>query len=199
MAVLSKYVDLIAEKYEQTGLSKQAFSYALVGTALFALTIKVTVPLIKNSQCSESKNRTSKGALTPSVIDGSDDDLKLAVAEKLLVEQQQQLKKKNLQMLEPGLNKEFLKQLCMLVQIMIPQKLCYETGLLTVHTLCLISRTFLSIYVAALEGAIVKFIVRKDVKQFALVLLKWFGIAIPATFINSMIRFLESKLALAFR
>ncbi|XP_034490021.1 ATP-binding cassette sub-family D member [Drosophila innubila] len=197
MAVLSKYVDLIAEKYEQTGLSKQAFSYALVGTALFALTIKVTVPLIKNSQCSESKNRVNKGALTPSVIDGSDDDLKLAEAEKLLVEQQ--LKKKNLRMLEPGLNKEFLKQLGMLVKIMIPQKLCYETGLLTVHTLCLISRTFLSIYVAALEGAIVKFIVRKDVKQFALVLLKWFGIAIPATFINSMIRFLESKLALAFR
>ncbi|KAM8702853.1 hypothetical protein ACLKA7_005189 [Drosophila subpalustris] len=197
MAVLSKYVDLIAEKYEQTGLSKQAFSYAVVGTALFALTVKVTVPLIKSAQSSGSKRTQGQGALTPTVIDGSDDDLKLAEAEKLLVEQQ--LKKKSAQMLEPGLNKEFLKQLGMLVKIMIPQKLCYETGLLTVHTLCLISRTFLSIYVAALEGAIVKFIVRKDVKQFALVLLKWFGIAIPATFVNSMIRFLESKLALAFR
>lgn len=82
---------------------------------------------------------------------------------------------------------------------MIPQTLCYETGLLSIHTFCLISRTFLSIYVAALEGALVKFIVRKDIKQFAFVLLKWFGIAIPATFVNSMIRFLESKLALAFR
>ncbi|XP_053968108.1 ATP-binding cassette sub-family D member 1 isoform X5 [Anastrepha ludens] len=52
---------------------------------------------------------------------------------------------------------------------------------------------------SALEGAIVKFIVRKDVKQFGIILLKWFGIAIPATFINSMIRFLESKLSLSFR
>ncbi|EDV90951.1 ATP-binding cassette sub-family D member [Drosophila grimshawi] len=201
MTVLSKYVDRIAEKYEQCGLPMQAFSYALVGTALFALTVKVTVPYLRNA-AQDGKNEDGKrrrdnkggggGSLTPTEID---EDLKLAEAEKLLVEQQA----KNQKLLEPGLNREFLKQLGMLVQIMIPQKLCYETGLLTVHTLCLISRTFLSIYVAALEGAIVKFIVRKDVKQFALVLLKWFGIAIPATFVNSMIRFLESKLALAFR
>ncbi|XP_030080182.1 ATP-binding cassette sub-family D member isoform X2 [Drosophila hydei] len=198
MTVFSKYVGRIAEKYDKSGLSKQAFSYALVGTALFALTIKVTVPYIRNAQCIKHKNANA-GALTPSEIDGLHDDLKLAEAEKLLVEKQLKKQQKNKQMLEPGLNKEFLKQLSMLVRIMIPQKLCYETGLLTVHTLCLISRTFLSIYVAALEGAIVKFIVRKDIKQFALVLLKWFGIAIPATFINSMIRFLESKLSLAFR
>ncbi|XP_017869174.1 PREDICTED: ATP-binding cassette sub-family D member 2 [Drosophila arizonae] len=196
MTVFSKYVGRLTEKYEQSRLPKQAFSYALVGTALFALTIKVTVPYIRNAPCIKHKSENA-GALTPAEIYGMDEEFKLAEAEKLLVEKQ--LKQKNKQLLEPGLNKEFLKQLGMLVRIMIPQKLCYETGLLTVHTLCLISRTFLSIYVAALEGAIVKFIVRKDVKQFALVLLKWFGIAIPATFINSMIRFLESKLSLAFR
>lgn len=192
MAILSKYFDHIAVKYEQSGLAKQAFSYAIVGTALFALTIKVTVPYIKAAK-PEAKN----GALTPPVTNEVNDDLKLAEAEKLLVEKE--LKKKSTKLLEPGLNREFLKQLEILIRIMIPQKLCYETGLLTVHTLCLISRTFLSIYVAALEGAIVKFIVRKDVKQFTLVLLKWFGISIPATFVNSMIRFLESKLSLAFR
>ena len=45
----------------------------------------------------------------------------------------------------------------------------------------------------------VKYIVKKDVTNFALMMLRWFGVAIPATFINSLIRFLESKLALSFR
>lgn len=98
-----------------------------------------------------------------------------------------------------GLNLEFLMKLKRLIEIMIPKLWCREIGLLGVHTACLISRTFLSIYVAAIEGAIVKYIVRKDLRQFTFGLLKWFGIAIPATFINSMIRYLENKLALSFR
>lgn len=98
-----------------------------------------------------------------------------------------------------GLNLEFLMKLKRLARIMIPKLWCREVGILGVHTACLISRTFLSIYVAAIEGAIVKYIVRKDLRQFIIGLLKWFGIAIPATFINSMIRYLENKLALSFR
>jgi len=197
MSVLSKYVDRIAEKCEHNGLTKHAFSYALVTSAILALTVKVTIPYAKSGNTQKGKHKGNNGALTPSETDISEEDSKLAEAEKLLVAQQ--LKKKSNNFIEPGLNKEFLKQLKMLAKIMVPQTFCYETGLLSIHTFCLISRTFLSIYVAALEGALVKFIVRKDVKEFALVLLKWFGIAIPATFVNSMIRFLESKLALAFR
>lgn len=98
-----------------------------------------------------------------------------------------------------GLNLEFLLKLKKLIVIMIPKFWSREIGILSVHTTCLISRTFLSIYVAAIEGAIVKYIVRKDLKQFIFGLMKWFGIAIPATFINSMIRYLENKLALSFR
>lgn len=98
-----------------------------------------------------------------------------------------------------GLNLEFLFKLRRLIYIMIPRIWCREIGILSVHTMCLISRTFLSIYVAAIEGAIVKFIVRRDLRQFILGLMKWFCIAIPATFINSMIRYLENKLALSFR
>ncbi|XP_049881483.1 ATP-binding cassette sub-family D member [Pectinophora gossypiella] len=99
----------------------------------------------------------------------------------------------------PGLNLEFVRQLVSLARIMVPGVRSHEVLLLSAHTLCLFTRTFLSIYVASLEGSIVKHIVQKDMRRFAALLMQWFGIAIPATFINSMIRYLEGRLALAFR
>ncbi|XP_076369988.1 ATP-binding cassette sub-family D member 1-like [Tachypleus tridentatus] len=99
----------------------------------------------------------------------------------------------------PAFNKQFLLQLIKLIRIMIPKVQSIEMGLLGLHTLSLITRSFLSIYVARLEGHVVKNIVRKDIAKFALQLTKWLLVAIPATFINSLIRFLESQLALAFR
>ncbi|KAH8030028.1 hypothetical protein HPB51_006460 [Rhipicephalus microplus] len=99
----------------------------------------------------------------------------------------------------PAFNKTFLLQLFKLIRIMIPGVRTIEGALLLLHTLSLVSRTFLSIYVARLEGQVVKFIVRKDMTRFALQLSKWLLVAIPATFVNSLIRFLESQLALAFR
>ncbi|XP_076340547.1 ATP-binding cassette sub-family D member 1-like [Tachypleus tridentatus] len=106
--------------------------------------------------------------------------------------------KKKLQ-LSPAFNKQFLLQLVKLIRIMIPKLHSLEMGLLGLHTVSLVSRSFLSIYVARLEGHVVKNIVRKDIMKFAFQLSKWLLVAIPATFINSLIRFLESQLALAFR
>lgn len=99
----------------------------------------------------------------------------------------------------PAFNKKFLEQLAKLIKVMIPSVWSIEAGLLMLHTLSLIMRTFLSIYVAKLEGCVVKFIVRKDIRMFSVQLTKWLLIALPATFLNSLIRFLESQLALAFR
>ena len=96
-------------------------------------------------------------------------------------------------------NKEFFKQLKWLIKIIIPRVWCKEFALLTLHTLSLISRTFLSIYVAKLDGRIVKTIVQRDVRKFIIMLSFWLGVAVPATFINSLIRFLETQLALVFR
>ncbi|KAJ2726039.1 ATP-binding cassette long-chain fatty acid transporter pxa1 [Coemansia sp. Benny D115] len=97
------------------------------------------------------------------------------------------------------LDRVFLQQLRALRRIIIPSMLSKEMGIVALHTVFLVLRTWLSVVVAELDGKIVKHLVRGQGRRFLAGLLSWFAIAIPATYTNSMIRFLESKLALAFR
>ena len=126
--------------------------------------------------------------------DNPDSNVKKTSAKPSLNGPKNGLKKANI-----AVNRAFYLQLKSLVKILIPGVFTKEFGLLTLHTLSLFSRTFLSIYVATLDGKIVKTIVKKDVLRFIFQISIWLGIAIPATFVNSLIRFLESQLALALR
>ena len=99
----------------------------------------------------------------------------------------------------PAVNRIFLEQLFKLLKISIPSVLSKEFGLLIFHTASLVSRTFLSIYVAQLDGRLVKSIVERDPRRFLTLIVSWLMVAVPATFINSLIRYLECKLALAIR
>lgn len=98
-----------------------------------------------------------------------------------------------------SLNKEFYRQLRYLLKILFPGLKSKAFGILTLHTATLVARTFLSIYVSMLDGKIVRTIVRRDLRAFLLQLSQWLLISIPATFINSLIRYLECELALVLR
>ena len=81
----------------------------------------------------------------------------------------------------PSLNRQFYRELLYLLRIMFPKVFCKQSALLFLHTGTLICRTFLSIYVAKLEGLLVRNIVNKSSKLFAKYLIYWLLIAIPAT------------------
>ncbi|KAJ2827292.1 ATP-binding cassette long-chain fatty acid transporter pxa1 [Coemansia furcata] len=97
------------------------------------------------------------------------------------------------------LDRAFFQQLRALARILIPSMASKEVAIIVMHAAFLVLRTWLSVIVAELDGKIVKHLVRGQGRKFLAGLLSWFAIAIPATYTNSMIRFLESKLALAFR
>jgi len=70
----------------------------------------------------------------------------------------------------------------------VPRINCKESALLLAHFAFLIGRTWLSLVVARLDGAIVRDLVAANGKGFAKGLIYWFLIAIPASYNNAMVR-----------
>lgn len=98
-----------------------------------------------------------------------------------------------------GVNREFFRQLKCLLMIIIPRSTSKEVFMIIFHSFFLLMRTYLSLLVAKLDGIIVRDLVSADLKGFAKGLLYWYLLAVPSTYTNSMIRFLQSKLSLSFR
>lgn len=93
----------------------------------------------------------------------------------------------------------FFQRLGRLLRIVIPSIHSKEASLLLLHSFFLVLRTVLSLYVASLDGSIVSALVRAQPKQFLTRIVLWMAVAIPATYTNSMLTYLQSKLAIAYR
>jgi ATP-binding cassette, subfamily D (ALD), peroxisomal long-chain fatty acid import protein len=89
------------------------------------------------------------------------------------------------------LNREFFKNLARLLKICIPGWKSKELRLLISHTVFLVLRTLISLYVAELDGRLVSNLVRGKGKDFLKGLVWWMIVAIPATFTNSMVSLYE--------
>ncbi|KAF2454716.1 putative peroxisomal ABC transporter [Lineolata rhizophorae] len=100
---------------------------------------------------------------------------------------------------KPGLNLAFLHQFLSLMNIMIPRWNSKETGLLVSHGMFLALRTYLSLLVARLDGEIVRDLVAGQGRAFLWGIVKWCGIGGFASYTNAMIKFLQSKVSIAFR
>lgn len=97
------------------------------------------------------------------------------------------------------INREFFKSLLRLLRIVIPGVRSKEARLLLSHSIFLVIRTLLSLYVASLDGRVVSALVKGRGRDFLLGLLWWMTVAVPATFTNSMLQYHQTKLALQYR
>jgi ATP-binding cassette, subfamily D (ALD), peroxisomal long-chain fatty acid import protein len=100
---------------------------------------------------------------------------------------------------KPGLNLAFLHHFLSLLNIMIPRWRSKEAGLLFSHGLFLMLRTYLSLVVSRLDGEIVRDLVAGHGRGFLLGIVKWCLIGSLASYTNAMIKFLQSKVSIAFR
>ena len=101
--------------------------------------------------------------------------------------------------IKAGLNLAFLHQYLSLLNIMVPRWKSKEAGLLLSHSVFLLLRTYLSLVVARLDGAIVRDLIAGNGKSFAWGIVRWCSIGGIAAYTNSMIKFLQSKISIAFR
>ncbi|GAB1313159.1 ATP-binding cassette long-chain fatty acid transporter pxa2 [Madurella fahalii] len=97
------------------------------------------------------------------------------------------------------LNREFFRSLLRLLRIVVPGWRSKETRLLISHSFFLVVRTLISLKVAAMDGAIVKALVKGNGREFLMRIVWWMLIAVPATFTNSMLSYHQAELSLRYR
>lgn len=97
-------------------------------------------------------------------------------------------------------NMAFALQLVKLIKIVFPGGIkSKEFWLLCTHSGFLVLRTVLSLYVATLDGRLVSYLIKGKGRSFLIGILWWMIVAVPATFTNSMLQYLQGTLAVRYR
>ncbi|KIW14192.1 hypothetical protein PV08_06973 [Exophiala spinifera] len=127
------------------------------------------------------------------------DDLRVARTRQSDEAAQESEPEKNKKTKRVEINREFLRNLFRLLKIVIPGWRSKELRLIVSHSVFLVLRTLLSVYVAELDGKVVSALVKGRGRDFILGLVWWMLVAIPATFTNSMLQYHQTRLALTYR
>lgn len=93
----------------------------------------------------------------------------------------------------------FGKELSALLGIIIPNYKSRAIRLLILHMAMLGLRTYMSLLVADLDGRIVRHLIGANGPAFVASLMEWLILAVPASYTNAMIKYLEGKISLEFR
>jgi ATP-binding cassette subfamily D (ALD) long-chain fatty acid import protein len=90
------------------------------------------------------------------------------------------------------------RSLSVIVPIILPT-FSWESGTIALHAVALVTKAYLGIWMARLDGRIVGAALERRSKLFLKSVGIWLLVAVPSTFLNSIIRFMEAKLAHLFR
>jgi len=87
-------------------------------------------------------------------------------------------------------DREFIRRVVELIKKLIPSWKCREAGQVLIMAALLVVRTWMSIWLADVNGRVVKAIINKDLKMFIKRIFVLFLFALPSSSVNSGIDFM---------
>lgn len=93
----------------------------------------------------------------------------------------------------------FFHKLIRLLRISFPKLLGLNSLLVVAQALMLVIRTYLSLYIAKMDGRITAALVQGHGKQFLKEIAVWMAIGLPASAVNAAIQYIQRSLALRIR
>lgn len=98
-----------------------------------------------------------------------------------------------------AVNATFIRNLLKLLRVAFPSPFSEDTLLILMQAAALVIRTFLSLYIARLDGHITTYLIGGEGANFVRAVALWMAVGVPAAAINAAIQFLMRRIALRIR